>query len=391
MTRAVHKAALCLFASILIIGLGSGLRLSLPAGSAPEKASGAGAGSGSPARLESQTAQAAHAAEGADEERYPYRSERFAELAAESYRQCTGRESHDFYQRVNEAYERCDARFAGKESLGLTELLGAQKRELSSIASISEEKEAEIVLLPWVHKLVKAIAPRFSLDRGFELYDVVEHGERQCFSQSVLIASLLQEMGVDAGVVMVYRNVEGKEINNGHAVVLVKLPDGEDILVDASHREPFVRQKGLLVRAPGYRYVNAIYEEHTSEIRGYESARGKAAVADRLVRALDFHFIRSQFWYYRGERAKDGILSERKTRQGLAASRQCLQTSVRLCPDNALSVYMLGRVYLLEGRVALARNLLETAYRLYSRCGWIPEGPRRYLALAKRAGDSGAL
>jgi hypothetical protein len=384
MTRPVQRAAIGLFASILIVASARQRALSVGTSDALSKADGATARPSSSISLAGQAGQSAQAAEGTDEEKYPYSSERFAQLAAESYRQCTGRESHDFYQRMDEAYERCDARFAGKESLGLMELLRAQKEELDSIASISEKKRAEVALLSWVHKLVKAIAPRFSLDRGYELYNMAEYGERQCFSQSVLITGLLQEMGVDAGVVMVYRNIEGKEINNGHAVVLAKLPDGADILVDASHREPFVQQKGLLVRAPGYRYVNPTYEGHSNEISRYKSARERSTIATAFVRTLDFHFIRSQFWYYRGERAKDGILSERKTMQGLAASRQCLQTSVGLCPTNSLSVYMLGRVYLSEGRVGLARNLLEKAYSLYSRCGWIPEGPRRYLALAKR-------
>jgi hypothetical protein len=369
---------------MLVAGAAPGLRLSLPAGSAPVKADGGAPLSNISVGVKPEAGQTARAREGTDEEKYAYSSERFAQLAAESYRQCTGRESHDFYRRMDEAYERCDVRFAAKESLGLAELLRAQKEQLGSIAEISEKKRAEVALLSWVHKLVKAIAPRFSLDRGCELYNTAKYGERQCFSQSVLIAALLQEMGVDAGAVMVYRNIEGKETNNGHAVVLAKLPDGADILVDASHREPFVRQKGLLVRAPGYRYVNPTYEGRSNEIGRYKSARERSTIATAFVRALDFHFIRSQFWYYRGERAKDGVLSERKTRQGLAASRQCLQTSVRLCPGNALAVYMLGRVYLSEGRLALARSLLEKAHSLYSRCGWIPEGPKQYLALAKR-------
>ena len=59
-------------------------------------------------------------------------------------------------------------------------------------------------------------------------------GQRQCFLQSVLIAGLLQRMGISAGVAMVYRNPRGEESNNGHAVTLVKLPDGDDLVADAA-------------------------------------------------------------------------------------------------------------------------------------------------------------
>ena len=61
----------------------------------------------------------------------------------------------------------------------------------------------------------------------------------------MIIAGLAQDMGVNAGVVMVYKNIEGAPTNNGHAVALFKLAEGKDIIVDASDPIPFVEQKGL--------------------------------------------------------------------------------------------------------------------------------------------------
>jgi hypothetical protein len=51
---------------------------------------------------------------------------------------------------------------------------------------------------------------------------------------------------------------------------------------------------------------------------------------------------------------------------------------------------MLGRVYLWQGRVGEARELLERACTLYARYGWVPGGPREYLALAKKRGGQSA-
>src|SRR5262249_37901085 len=142
----------------------------------------------------------------------------------------------------------------------------------------------------WVHKLIKSMIPRFSLDRGFEFKNVVHYGERQCFLQSVLVAGLMQSMGVDAGVAMVSRNIQNTETNSGHAVCLVKLPDSTDIIVDCSDPTPFAEQKGLYVRAPRYKYVLPVYGEH-SEIRAYHAASDRADVPVGEVRTLDAGFL----------------------------------------------------------------------------------------------------
>src|SRR5207244_2849315 len=118
-----------------------------------------------------------------------------------------------------------------------------------------------------------------------------------------LIAGLLQSADVYAGVAMVSKNIKGLAINNAHAVTLVKLANGKDIIVDASDPEPFARQKGLFVRTRDYRYVEPAFEEDSSTILFYRAAAGGQKIETRSVRTLDYEFLRSQFAYYRGERA----------------------------------------------------------------------------------------
>lgn len=213
---------------------------------------------------------------------------------------------------------------------------------------------------------------------------------RSVLFRSVLIAGLLQAMGVDAGAVMVYKSNQGVVTNNGHAVALVKLPGKQDLIVDASDREPFPRQEGLFVKARDYRYVNPVYGKRSHKIRWYTPASGNQRIGTTQLGTLDYSFLRSQFWYYRGERAKGGLLSSHRTSKGLEAAARALRTSVKLCPRNPLSVYMLGRVYLTQGNLRQARKLLGTAYQLYSQFGWVPEDPKQYLASANQRSTSGA-
>jgi tetratricopeptide (TPR) repeat protein len=291
---------------------------------------------------------------------------------------------------MERAYAQSGHRLWGRRGLSLERALDAAGHDIASAKRRSARTAVQVALASRLHQMVKAGIPRFSLDRGFEFANVVRYGERQCFLQSVIIAGLLQSAGVDAGVAMVYKNTQGEETNNGHAVVLVKLPNGQDAIVDASHEEPFVRQMGLFVTAPRYRYADPVYEEGSDRIRCYRPASGGGELNTAEVRTLDIRFIQSQFWYYRGERAPGGLISAHRTRQGLEAARNALCRSVELCPENPLSVYMLGRVYLSQGSPKQARKLLERAYELYRRFGWVPQGPKEYLKLANQAGRSRA-
>lgn len=312
------------------------------------------------------------------EERYPYRSPRFTQFLIESHVWCGDRSEHDFYAWMDKAYSECGHRFPGKEHLSLEELLNAKKNQFARITDSSFKAENEIAFSAWVHRMVKTVIPKFSLDRGFEFCEVIQTGERQCFLQSALIVGILQDVGFDAGVIMVYRNPKGEDSNNGHAVVLLKLADGRDIIVDASEPEPFYKPLGVFVRRLEYRFVNPVYLRYSSRIVAYRSESGLREIASDRVRPLDYAFVRSQFWYYRGERAPGGLLALRQTQSGLSRAQRALEQSVKFCAKNPLSVYMLGRVYLMQGKASLAADRFREAHDLYTRFGWIPGDPERY-------------
>jgi len=318
-----------------------------------------------------------------DVEKYPYSSPQFTRFVEESYRETSEGAADDFFQWFEEAYGSCSQRYPGQEELSLRELLDQKRQELVQISDPAKRAAEETKLSSWLHRMVKTVIPKFSLDRGFEFYNTVRLGERQCFLQSVLLAGLLQSADVYAGVAMVSKNEKGLAINNAHAVTLVKLANGKDIILDASDREPFARQQGLFVRMNGYRYVEPAFEEGGASIPFYRSAANGRRIDTRSVRTLDYDFIRSQFAYYRGERAPGGILAASKTTEGLEASERFFQESIKMAPQNPLSVYMLGRTHLAEGRTRQANDEFAQAYRLYSRCGYVPTYPKMYYAKAR--------
>lgn len=318
------------------------------------------------------------------EEQYGYNSGNFFKLLDESYKENASEEAKEFYAWLEQAYKNSSHHFSGREALGFSDLLKAEAQELPGIADASQKTQAELALCAWLHGLVKEIIPKFNLDTGYEFYNAVKIGERQCLLQSVLIAGILQEMGMNAGVVMVYKSMKGQVSNNGHAVTLVKLPDGTDVLVDASDKEPFAAHQGLLARTSDYAYVEPVYEENGARINSYVSVAKNEAVSASALKPLDFSFIQSQFWYYRGERVNGGVFSKTKTSEGLKASERALSVSVKLCPYNPLSVYMLGRVYLLEQNFAAAQKQFDSAWELYAKYGWVPDGLKDAMALLQK-------
>jgi hypothetical protein len=342
-----------------------------------------------PARQPSSTLAPTLNRAAADAEKYPYRSPQFNQFVADSYAAAGAGEPAAFYQWMEEAYQRGPVRYPGKESLTLEQLIEAKRQEFAALDP-AQRAAAETELGGWLHKMVKKTIPRFSLDRGFEFTNVVRYGERQCFLQAVLIAGLLQAAGADAGVEMVSRNIAGTETNNGHAVALLKLPNGTDIIVDASDPEPFVRQQGLFVRAGSYRYVTPVYAEGSGVIHGYRAVSGGGEIPVSRVRTLDAAFIRSQFFFYRGERAPGGLLGQPPTPEGLEAEAGYLRQSVQLSPQNPLAVFTLGRTYLRQGKTAEGRAVIQEAYRTYTQAGWVPAGPREYLALVTKTATATA-
>lgn len=313
---------------------------------------------------------------------YPYRSSTFDRFVSDSYHQVGKSNFQEFYAWMDRAAQLHHFGDATGGKVGWTSFLAEKQRWWRKVHNLSQRAKGEMQFAAWLHRAIKTMIPHFSLDRGFEFTNVVAHGERQCFLQSVLIAGLLQSVGMNAGVVMVHRNIQGQWCNNGHAVVLLKLSNGKDILVDASEPEPFVRQQGifgLFATQSDYRYATPLYEGHSPLILRYRLSATNRPTSTKEWTGLDIAFLHSQFEYYRGERVVGGLLSRRVTQQGLTQAMQHFQRSLQRCPQNPLSAYMLGRVYRRVGNALAAKRQFQAAYLLYARFGWIPEGLRQAL------------
>lgn len=318
--------------------------------------------------------------------RYPYHSAAFTRFVADSYRAAGTGKPDAFYRWMDHARQRGAAPFSATNG-DWSGVLAAERRALARLADPAARAQREIALCVRLHRTIKMIIPRFSLDRGFEFTNTVKFGERQCFLQSVTIAGMLQSMDIEAGVVMVNHNIAGQPTNNGHAVTLVRLANGQDVLVDASDPEPFAKQRGLFVAMPGGEdaYVAPVYALNSAKIPTFTLVRGNRRITPRLVGPLPVAFLRSQFDYYRGERAPGGILAKNKTTAGLEASARFLRAAVREYPRNPLAVYQLGRVYVRQSKTEAARAQFASALRLYQGFGWVPPGARGEAMAAAQA------
>ncbi len=308
--------------------------------------------------------------------KYPYgETSTFASFVKESFRTAGADDpgaAHSFFTYMGDA---------------IPASMDAAKPRLNQIKDPKARAEQERVLCTDLHKAIKKQIPKFSLDRGFEFSNTVKLGERQCFLQSVVIASLLQRAGVPAGVAMVSRNDKGAYCNNGHAVAIARLADGNDVIVDASDPIPFMTHQGLMVAVPStrtYAYVQPIYDAENRIVSYKRFGNGKN-VAPTSVAMLDVPFLRSQFDYYRGERTPGGLFTPPLAKPaGLAQSEKWLKRSVSECPRNPLAVYMLGKVQERQGEIAAARKSYTNAYALYSQFGWIPNEESRSLVAIKQ-------
>ncbi len=322
---------------------------------------------------------------------FAFRDTTFTAFVLDSYRENSPGKAGaaEFYRWMDAAYGRTRRATgplpgisAKSAPLPLAAALDAERSRISRLRGPADRTRQERQVASWAHRMVKKAVPRFSLNRGFEFYSMVHGGERQCYSQSVLIAAMLQRAGIPAGVVMVWKSQDGVTSNNGHAVTIARLSNGRDLLVDASEPLPFPRQQGLFVREKGqYRFVTPLFTSKGGEIAGYRREADQSRVAASAIQALDLPFLKSQFYYYRGERAPGGAFAPKKTSEGLFRSAQHLQTAIRLCPENPLAVYMLGRVYQRQGKAEAAKRQFAQAYRQYKRSGWLPEGARDAFAL----------
>jgi tetratricopeptide (TPR) repeat protein len=323
--------------------------------------------------------------------RYSLRDKTFTAFVTDSYRQTDGGTAGaaEFYRWLDAAYGKTRITVGPppgvSRSLPLAGALDAERSRLARISGSAAKTRQERQVAAWAHRTVKKAIPRFSLDRGFEFYSMVHGGERQCYAQSVLIAGMLQRAGIPAGVVMVWKNQSGATSNNGHAITIARLSNGRHLLIDASEPLPFSLQQGLFVRQDRqYRFVTPLFNKNDSEIFGYRRESDQERIAVSSVHALDLPFLKSQFYYYRGERAPGGAFDSKKTIAGLSRSAQHLQTAIRLCPENPLATYMLGRVYQRLGKTEAARQQFAQSYRLYSRFGYLPEGARDAFALVDK-------
>ena len=317
---------------------------------------------------------------------YPYAGPVFSEFVRTSYDQAPDPDRPEFHAWMQRAYRESQVRFKGLEQVGdLDAVLAAIKAKYAAAPNNDSRTLLEKQTGAFCHKLIKKTIKHFSLNHGFEFYSVVDRGQRQCFLQSILIASMMQTAGMQAGVVMVTKSDKGKDSNNGHAVTLVKLSNGNDLLVDDSHKTPFIKQQGLMVAKPGaapYCYLAPQYAADGDQIVGY-AAMGADGVAfpTSAVAPLGVQFLKSQFDYYRGERTPGGFFAKAKTTAGLIDSQRFFTRSILEDPGNPLPIYALGRVDLRLGDIEAARQQILTAYQLYSRYGNVPQGEQEALAL----------
>ncbi|MDQ7823928.1 MAG: hypothetical protein RDV48_14100 [Candidatus Eremiobacteraeota bacterium] len=316
--------------------------------------------------------------------RYPYGSEQFSLFIKNSCDECGEGSDEEFYSWFEGLYARWrdDSVNAGAFPFGAFEKYDFRdflKKSDIHFASISDETkrgEEQLRCAAGVHHLVKAVIPKFSLERGFEFVNVMKYGERQCFLQSVLIAGILQEMGLDAGVVMVYRNERGEESNNGHALVLLKLSDAFDVTVDASEKTPFACHRGLFCKTgTSYRYYNPIYEGPDRIITAYRTTSG-VPVAPREVLSCDVPFLMSMFYFYRGEWAPGGLRNGKKSPEGLELAASYFSRAIKECGENPLPVYYAARVSEARGLKKQAQVYYRQAFSLYNHYGWVPKGLR---------------
>lgn len=306
-------------------------------------------------------------------------------LAAESY-QRTGVQG-DLMSWLDLAYLRAHRPLAGGATL--EQALSRRRAQLQAAPTPAERDRLARETAAWAHALIKRAVPKFSLERGFELANFAATGERQCLSQSTVIAGLLQGAGLDAGLVMVWTSMTGEVSNLGHVTSVLRLPSGAgDLEVDASEPQPFATHPGVLAwTGGGYRFLRATVGPG-GLITAYTPVGQDGQLQPRQTRFLSLAYIRSQYRYYRAERAPGGVLGTgtgRATASGLLASEQLLQEALAQEPHNALAASVLGTVWRKMGKVSEARQQYLRAAALYAAQGYTPAGQQANLQWARSA------
>ncbi len=303
------------------------------------------------------------------EPRYPFGSNAFDALIRDSEAESASAKPSGFEAWLDSAYAHTSkAQLPGFKSLPLAlEARGAAYRKLGSVAAkVAFERETAT----WLHRMVKAAIPKFSLDRGFEFTNTVALGERQCLLQSVLIAGLLQRIGMDAGTVMIWRNLTGATSNLGHVSALLKLSNGTALLVDASEPMAFPRHQGAFAfnkKLEQYQFLTPTFDTK-DEITGFD----RASIAD--LEALPYSYVRSQFYFYRGERTPGAFVNKPLTQVGMQKGIAFLKRALQLEPQNPLAQYVLGHLYRNAGQITAANLQYKLSHALYEKFGYVPGG-----------------
>jgi hypothetical protein len=302
--------------------------------------------------------------------RYPFRSANFDTLIRDSESETTAARRVGFENWLEAGYAKNPkAHLNGIKTLpaALEERETAYKRLTTTAERVRFERDTGA----WLHRMVKAVIPKFSLDRGFEFTNTVALGERQCLLQGVLIASLLQRMGLDAGTVMIWRNLEGATSNLGHVATLLKLSDGDAVIVDASEPMPFPKHQGVFtysMKLGHYAFLQPTFNAE-ADITGFNDGTKVSQIT-----ALPYNYVRSQFYFYRGERTPGAFVNKPLTKPGMARGIAFLKRAVALEPENPLAQYVLGHIERADGDIAAANAQYKLSHALYQKFGYVPSG-----------------
>jgi hypothetical protein len=153
------------------------------------------------------------------------------------------------------------------------------------------------------------------------------------------------------------------------------LSDGHALIVDASEPEPFATHQGVF----SYNRTLAQYQfltpkfDAAGNLTDFNQARVSAIIA------LPYSYVRSQFYFYRGERTPGGFVNKPITTEGLARSQVFLQKAIGLEPQNPLAQYVLGYVYNRAGKTSLGTAQFKLSYGLYQKFGYVPDGVQQII------------